>query len=68
MGKNFDKETLRGHCKTCHFSKIYNENMECHYNAPQQVAGSGTGYSAQLWPHVLETDYCCQWYDKELTK
>lgn len=35
--------------------------LECHYNAPRIISGSGTGWSDQNWPKVKTDDYCSKW-------
>lgn len=61
--KMTDRERLL--CKDCHWSNINNENMECHLNAPTVLHGSGTGWSDDKWPHVLEDDYCSDFAFRE---
>ena len=60
-------------CKSCIF---FNKNAkegdskdtwyhECRKNAPRILAGSGAGWSDQLFPFVKETDWCGEYEQKD---
>ena len=63
-------------CETCRYlgkqSKTYGTNPEpmdvpaCRRYAPRTVSGTGTGYSAEMFPCVdPQTDWCGDWLDKD---
>jgi hypothetical protein len=53
---------IKACCQTCMFSRegivSGSKVLECHFNAPQVLSGSGTGWSPQLFPMVFSDNWC----------
>lgn len=52
------------HCTDCFWCMVRDNKRECHFNAPQIVSGSGSGWSDQSWPIVQPNDYCSEHEEK----
>lgn len=50
-------------CEVCYFSEPIKDvdfDVECRFNAPQCLHGSGSGWSDQKWPVMRNTEWCAE--------
>ena len=53
-------------CDSCFWGRPFcDKKIECHFNAPTVLHGSGTGWSDDKWPTVKYDDYCSEYSNYE---